>query len=124
MKLKHYETVFILTPVLSSNETKEAIHKYRSFLKERNATIEHEEEMGLKQLAYPIKHKKNGFYHLIEFTSAPELIRELEVTYSRDEKILRFLTFALDGHAIAHNKERRVVQKEDKQSEVKRELVS
>lgn len=124
MKLKHYETIFILTPVLSSNETKEAIHKYRSFLKERNATIEHEEEMGLKQLAYPIKHKKNGFYHLIEFTSAPELIRELEVNYSRDEKILRFLTFALDGHAIAHNKERRAVQKEDKQSEVKRELVS
>ncbi|HLP34693.1 MAG TPA: 30S ribosomal protein S6 [Amoebophilaceae bacterium] len=124
MKLRHYETVFILTPVLSSNETKEAIHKYRSFLKERNATIEHEEEMGLKQLAYPIKHKKNGFYHLIEFTSAPELIKELEVTYSRDEKILRFLTFALDGHAIAHNKARRSVQKEDKQREAKIETVS
>lgn len=124
MKLRHYETVFIISPVLSSDETKEAIHKYRSFLKERNATIEHEEEMGLKQLAYPIKHKKNGVYHLIEFTSAPELIKELEVIYSRDEKILRFLTFALDGHAIAHNKERRTVQKEDKQSEVKRETVS
>ena len=105
--MRHYETVFILSPVLSSDQIKAAIDKYRSFLVGRNATITYEEEMGLRPLTYPIKHKKSGVYHLIEFVSDPALIKELEVTYARDEDVLRFLTFALDKHALAHNIARR-----------------
>lgn len=105
--MRHYETVFILSPVLSNDQIKTSIHKYRSFLVERNATITYEEEIGLKPLAYQIKHKKSGVYHLIEFVSDPSLIKELEVTYARDEAVLRFLTFALDKHALAHNMARR-----------------
>ncbi|WP_419241734.1 30S ribosomal protein S6 [Cardinium endosymbiont of Nabis limbatus] len=105
--MRHYEAVFILSPVLSSEQIKASIDKYRSFLVERNATIAHEEEIGLKPLAYPIKHKKSGVYHLIEFIGDPNLIKELEVAYARDEEVLRFLTFALDKHALAHNVARR-----------------
>jgi small subunit ribosomal protein S6 len=121
MELRHYETVFILSPVLSSDQAKETIDKYRSFLTERNATIEYEEEMGSRPLAYPIEHKKSGVYHLIEFVSAPNLIKELEVTYSRDEKVLRFLTFVLDKHAMAHNKGRRLAKPAEKK-EAKKEV--
>lgn len=124
MKTRHYETIFIVTSTLSSDETAGVIGKYRSFLKERNATIEHEEEMGLRPLAYPIKHKKNGVYHLMEFTSGPEVIGELEVAYSRDEKVLRFLTFALDKHAVEHNRKRRTLPNLDKKNEPKRESAS
>ncbi|WP_243517884.1 MULTISPECIES: 30S ribosomal protein S6 [unclassified Candidatus Cardinium] len=105
--MRHYETVFILSPVLSSEQIKASIDKYRSFLVGRNATITHEEEIGLKPLSYPIKHKKSGVYHLIEFISESSLIKELEVTYARDEEVLRFLTFVLDKHALAHNMTRR-----------------
>ncbi|MGI2257121.1 30S ribosomal protein S6 [Candidatus Cardinium hertigii] len=116
--MRHYETVFILSPVLSSDEIKASIAKYRSFLMKRNATIAHEEEIGLKPLAYQIKHKKNGVYHLIEFISEPGLIKELEVTYARDETVLRFLTFALDKHALAHNMERRSNEKRESKKEL------
>lgn len=105
--MRHYETVFILSPVLSNDQIKASINKYRSFLMERNATIMHEEEIGLKPLAYQIKHKKSGVYHLIEFTSDPSLIQALEVAYARDEEVLRFLTFALDKHGVVHNMARR-----------------
>jgi len=120
MELRHYETIFILSPVLSNERTKEAIAKYRFFLLDHHATIEHEEEMGLKPLAYPIKHKKSGFYHVIEFAGMPNLIKELEVTYSRDEQVLRFLTFALDKHGVAHNKEKRVKEESTKKNENKK----
>ena len=117
MELRHYETVFILSPVLSSDQTKAAIDKYRTFLVESNATVAHEEEIGLKPLAYPIRHKKSGVYHLIEFVSVPSLVKKLEVAYARDEEILRFLTFALDKHALAHNAARRLTKSaEDKES--------
>lgn len=118
--MRHYETVFILSPVLSSDEIKASINKYRSFLTERNATISYEEEIGLKPLAYQIKHKKNGVYHLIEFTSSPSLIKDLEVNYARDEQVLRFLTFALDKHALAHNLARR---SNDEKKESKKEVL-
>ena len=107
MELINYETIFILTPVLSEQHIKEAIDKYRNYLVERKAVIIAEEAIGLKKLAYPIAHKKTGIYHVIEFQGAPHLIKDLEVTYKRDEKVLRFLTFSLDKHGVMHNKKRR-----------------
>lgn len=105
---KHYETVFILTPVLSDDQAKEAAKKFEKILTDLGAKINHKENWGLKKLAYPIQKKTTGFYHLIEFTGeGQEIINTLEVTYKRDERILRFLTVALDKHAVAYAEKRR-----------------
>eukprot|EP01132_Coremiostelium_polycephalum_P000298 gene298-387_t len=103
MKLKSYETVFILTPVLTSEQSESAIAKFRKFLLDKGANIVHEDAIGLKKLAYPINHKNTGIYHLIEFTSDPALIADLEIAYKRDESVIRFLTFVLDKHAVEYN---------------------
>ena len=105
--LKQYETVFIATPVLSDAQMKEAVAKYTNYLKERGAEIVYEEDWGLKHLAYPIQKKTTGFYYLIEFKAEPSLIARLETQYRRDERIMRFLTFAMDKHAIAYAEKRR-----------------
>jgi len=103
----YYETVFIMTPVLSDEQMKEAVQKYRSFLMDKGAQIVHEDNWGLRKLAYPIQKKSTGFYHLVEFKADPSIIREWEVTFKRDERILRFLTVRLDKHSIAYNEKRR-----------------
>ena len=105
--IKQYETVFIATPVLSEAQMKEAVAKYTSYLKERGAEIVYEEDWGLKPLAYPIQKKTTGFYYLIEFKAEPTLIARLETQYRRDERIMRFLTFAMDKHAVAYAEKRR-----------------
>ena len=105
--IKQYETVFIATPVLSEAQMKEAVAKYTSYLKERGAEIVYEEDWGLKPLAYPIQKKTTGFYYLIEFKAEPSLIARLETQYRRDERIMRFLTFAMDKHAVAYAERRR-----------------
>ena len=105
--LKHYETVFIATPVLSDAQMKEAVAKYTTYLKDGGAEIVYEEDWGLRQLAYPIQKKTSGFYYLIEFKAEPTLIEELETQYRRDERIMRFLTFAMDKHAVAYAEKRR-----------------
>ena len=105
--IKQYETVFIATPVLSEAQMKEAVAKYTSYLKERGAEIVYEEDWGLKPLAYPIQKKTTGFYYLIEFKAEPSLIARLETQYRRDERIMRFLTFAMDKHAVAYAEKRR-----------------
>ncbi len=106
--LNNYETVFIMTPVLSDEQMKEAVVKFQKILKDKGAEIIHEDHWGLRKLAYPIQKKTSGFYHLIEFKSEGSLINELEVAFKRDERILRFLTVALDKHAVAYNEKKRV----------------
>ena len=112
-----YETVFIMTPVLSDDQMKETVKKYQEFLKERGAEIIFEDNWGLRKLAYPIQKKSTGFYYLIEFTTDSNLVADLEVAFKRDERIIRFLTVRLDKHAIAYSEKKR-----KKASEVVKEI--
>jgi len=113
--MKQYETVFILTPVLSEEQAKEAAGKFKAFLKNAGAEIVHEESWGLRKLAYPIQKKSTGFYFLIEFKAEGSVVADLEVAFKRDERVMRFLTVALDKHAIAYNEKKRAGKVEKKQ---------
>ena len=112
--LKQYETVFIATPVLSESQMKEAVAKYLDLIKENGGEVVYEQDWGLRKLAYPIQKKTTGFYHLIEFKAEPTFIAKLETQYRRDERIIRFLTFAMDKHAVAYAEKRRANQAEQK----------
>jgi small subunit ribosomal protein S6 len=99
--MNRYETVFILTPVLSEDQAKEAVQEYEKLLKKNGAKIKHQEHWGLRKLAYQIKKKSTGFYHLFEYEGEGDIINNFEMEFRRDERVLRFLTARLDKHAIA-----------------------
>ncbi len=105
--MQQYETVIVLTPLLSEEIAKEAVAKFTKILTDNGAEIIQEDNWGLKKLAYPIQKKTTGYYHLTEFRAPGELINKLEVEYKRDERILRFLTVALDKHAAAYADKKR-----------------
>lgn len=105
--LKQYETVFIATPVLSDQQMKEAVAKYTKLITDNGGEVVYEEDWGLRQLAYPIQHKTSGFYYLIQFKAEPSFVETLETQYFRDERIIRFLTIALDKDAVAYAEKRR-----------------
>ncbi|PSL07939.1 30S ribosomal protein S6 [Cecembia rubra] len=104
---KSYETVFILTPVLSEIQMKDTVDKFVNLLKEEGADVINVENWGLKKLAYPIQKKSTGFYVLVEFKSLPSVINKLEIEFRRDEKVMRFLTTVLDKHSIIYAERRR-----------------
>src|SRR3954467_12757327 len=115
--IHHYETVFIVTPVLSDEQMMETVAKFKKILADNGAKIVHEDNWGLRKLAYPIQKKNTGFYYLIEYTAPGELINKLELEFRRDERILRFLTVALDRHAIAWAEKKRKNAKMKKEEE-------
>jgi small subunit ribosomal protein S6 len=105
--MNHYETVFILNPVLSDVQVKETVSKFEDFLTSRGAQFVAKEDWGLKKLAYEIQNKKSGFYTLFEFNAEPTVIAEFETEFRRDERVMRYLTVTLDKHAIAWAERRR-----------------
>ena len=114
--LNQYETVFILTPVLSEAQMKEAVEKFKTFLVQEGATISNEEDWGLRKLAYPIAKKTTGFYSLFQFAAEPTVIDRLEIQFRRDERVLRFLTLKMDRYAVEYAEKRigkSKVKKED-----------
>jgi small subunit ribosomal protein S6 len=114
--VNQYETVFIMTPVLSDDQMKETVSKYQKLLKDKGAEIVLENNWGLRKLAYPIQKKSTGFYYLIEFKAEGDIIKDVELAFKRDERIIRFLTVKLDKHAVAYNeKKRRKAQEEQQQ---------
>jgi small subunit ribosomal protein S6 len=123
--LKQYETVFIMTPVLSDDQMKETVKKFENILLDKGAEIVHQENRGLKRLEYQIQKKSTGFYHLFEFKAEPQIVAELELQYRRDEKIMRFLTITLDKDAIAYAEKRRTMgfgQKKETKPEIAFEI--
>ncbi|MDR1887517.1 MAG: 30S ribosomal protein S6 [Prevotellaceae bacterium] len=108
-----YETVFILTPVLSETQVKEAVKKYLDYIAGNGGEIVHQEEWGLRKLAYPIQKKSTGFYFLVEFKSEGDFVEKLETQYRRDERVIRFLTFRMDKHAIAYAEKKRNLKQQN-----------
>ncbi len=115
--INRYETVFILTPVLSEEQMKETVKKFSDLLVAKGANIIYEDNWGLRRLAYPIQKKSTGFYHLIEFEAEGSMIEEFEIAYRRDERVIRFLTTILDKHAIAYNEKKRKEKKTETPNE-------
>ena len=105
--MNQYETVFILTPVLSDEQMKEAVAKFKKQLTDKGAEILNEEAWGLKKMAYAIEKKSTGFYCLLEFKAEPTVVNTLETGYRRDEKVIRFMTVKLDKYAAAYAEKRR-----------------
>jgi small subunit ribosomal protein S6 len=115
--MNQYETVFIATPVLSEPQVKEAVKKFRDIITDNGGELIHEEDWGMKKMAYPIQKKTTGFYHLFEFKAAPTFVDKLETEFRRDEKVIRFMTVKLDKYAAEYSQKRRNLRKEKSEKE-------
>ena len=113
--MKQYETVFILTPVLSEDQMKEAVEKFKGILTSDGAEILYEENWGMRKLAYAIDKKSSGFYVEFGYKAEPTLIKKLETAFRRDERVLRYLTVKMEKYAAAYAAKRQSLKanKED-----------
>ena len=105
--MNSYETVFILTPVLSDDQAKEAVQKFEGEIKSLGGSIAHSENWGLRKLAYPIQKKSTGFYFLVEFQAEGNVVANFELMMKRDERVLRFLTVKMEVDHMNYSVKRR-----------------
>ena len=127
--MRNYEVNFIVDSVLSGDEINATAQTYFDMLTSNEATIVDKGEMGLRQLAYPIKGRTTGVYFCTEFqVPSGAFISKLELALRRDERIMRFLSVKLDKFGVKYNDDKRnglIGKKKDKvKAEIKKEVAS
>lgn len=90
-RIKHYETMFILKPTLTEEETKAQIDLVKATIEKNGGEISSCDNMGTRQLAYEIEKNKRGYYFVIYFKCTTEGILEIERNYRINENIMRFI---------------------------------
>ncbi|MEJ5168470.1 MAG: 30S ribosomal protein S6 [Arcobacteraceae bacterium] len=91
MSVRHYETMFIVKPTLTAEEIAAQIDVVKSNIEKNGGEIVAVDDMGARNLAYPINKNKRGYYYVIYFKSPASSILELERNYRINENILRFI---------------------------------
>lgn len=86
----NYENVAVFSTTLGEEGVVALVAKFKDLIGS-NGTITNVEEWGKRRLAYPINDEAEGYYMFVEFTSAPEVIAELERIYKITEGVLRSL---------------------------------
>jgi small subunit ribosomal protein S6 len=90
-KLKHYETMFIIKPTLTEEETVAQIDLVKSTIEKNGGEIAACDDMGTRALAYEIEKNKRGYYFVAYFKGQPSGLAEIERQYRINENILRFI---------------------------------
>lgn len=90
--MRQYETVFLISPDLSEEETESIILKMAEVISKKKGKMINKEEWGKKKLAYPIKKFEEAFYVLFYYEGEPDILTELERRFRQTDAIIRYLT--------------------------------
>jgi small subunit ribosomal protein S6 len=97
-----YEFLYILDGVLSEEQIQDYVSRIRKFIEKNGGEIVESDEWGMRQLAYPIENRNNGYYVLLHINAPPELPSQLDRTLRIEERVLRYLVLRLDAKMKRH----------------------
>ncbi len=116
-----YEFTYILDGVLAEDQIKDLVGRISKFITKNSGEIVDTDEWGMRQLAYPIRNRSNGYYVNLHFTSDPDLPAKLERTLRIEENVLRFLVLKLDAKMKRHQQKQKA-QREAAPAEAEKAL--
>ena len=91
-----YEVIFIIDPAADEEEVMRLTESLQKIVSGQGGNITKTEVMGRRQLAYEIKHKREGSYVLLEIEGSGQEIAELERRMRVNDRILRYMTVRVD----------------------------
>lgn len=108
-----YDLVFLVVPEKDEAGVAAVIDEFRKILVENGATLEKDESMGRRRLAYTIRKRTEAIYHNFLFRGDAKPVAEVQRKMRLSESILRFLTVRIDeemkhGQKVARNTKVRV----------------
>lgn len=90
--MNSYESLFVLKPTLTEEETNEQIAKLEAVITNNGGEIIAKDVMGSRNLAYEVEGNRRGFYVVLYLKAPATLVQELERNYRINENVIKFLT--------------------------------
>jgi len=90
--MNHYETLFVVKPTLTDEETKAQIEKNIAIITDNGGEIVAIDDMGMRKLAYPVEKNERGYYTVAYYKAPGAIIAEFERQMRYNEDILKFMT--------------------------------
>ncbi len=116
MKLRHYETIFLLHPDLSNEDRQEAIDKFSQIITNDEGQMVNIDQWPLRKLAYEVQHQRQGYYVVMNYGAPGSAIEELTRNFRLDERVMKFMTTKLHDEFDYEEAMKKFVKKEAEQA--------
>ena len=90
--MHRYETLFVLHPEIPEAQVRETIDRVRRLIEGMEGQVTEAQDWGMRDLAYAIRKQSRGNYVLVQYTSRPDVVRELERTLKLADEVLRYVS--------------------------------
>jgi small subunit ribosomal protein S6 len=84
--------MFVTKPTLNDEERGKVVEGIKNIIATNGGEVKALDDIGVRQLAYPIQKFERGYYYIVYFTGQPETVKELERQMRYNEDLLRFMT--------------------------------
>ncbi|MGE5569852.1 MAG: 30S ribosomal protein S6 [Rhodospirillales bacterium] len=112
--MRIYEELFIVRPDVPEEEIDQLIEQTKQVITSGGGTVDKAEKWGVRKLAYRVKKREDGFYVLLQFTSGPDAVKEIERRFRVSDLVMKYLTVRVDEKLKKIEKRRKQREKRAK----------
>jgi small subunit ribosomal protein S6 len=94
--MQGYESIFILDPETGEEDQTGLIEKFKALVGSNGGQVVHHTTWGRRKLAYEVKKREYGFYHLFYMDKTPEALRALENTFRIDDNVIKWQSVSVE----------------------------
>src|SRR5271170_6167777 len=94
--MRVYEELFILKPDSPEEEVDGFVEQIRQVIASGKGTVDKVDKWGVRKLAYRLQKYNEGLYVLVQFSSSPELVKEVERRLRVTDSVMKFITVRID----------------------------
>ena len=109
--MRVYEELFIVKPDSPEEEVDAYIGQVKDLISNAQGTIEKVDKWGVRKLAYRVQKYSEGLYVLIQFSSTPDLVKEVERRLRVSDAVIKFITVRIDEKQKKIDKRKRARDK-------------
>ena len=96
--MRHYEMMIILDPELEERTVQPSLTQFLTVIETSGGAVDKIDIWGRRRLAYAIDKKPDGIYAVVDITSEPEAVKELDRQLNLNEAILRTKVLRPERH--------------------------
>jgi small subunit ribosomal protein S6 len=94
--MRVYEELFIIKPDAPEEEADGLVEQIKQVIVSGQGTVDKVDKWGVRKLAYRVQKYNEGLFVLVQFSSSPELVKEVERRLRVADLVIKFITVRID----------------------------